>query len=318
MCMQVDGKVQNVTLPKQGPIHDVQWSPLGKEFVCLFGTSPPMAALFDTNCKIIHSFGEAPHNTVCWSPHGRFFILAGFGNMSGELSFYDRKTLRKLSTVDAHMTVAYEWSPCSRFFLTGILFPRLRVDNGYRIWSCGGGRKCRVIRNPHLNCACAARHQIGAVGPSQRRMFVPRVRVCACGVLCLCMCREHARVHNGLAVVHQEKVDELSYVAWRPRLAGTYQEPDEKALTAFAATPAPKPTSLASKYVPPGQRGAGGGGKSLAELAAQGGGGGGQKSGRSLSELAAAVDKGGSAASELPSAIAPPHDPTEGLWTEVT
>ena len=50
--------------------------------------------------------------------------------MSGELSFYDRKTLRKLSTVDAHMTVAYEWSPCSRFFLTvATIYLRTRLPN---------------------------------------------------------------------------------------------------------------------------------------------------------------------------------------------
>ncbi|KAL1522708.1 hypothetical protein AB1Y20_017683 [Prymnesium parvum] len=137
-AMGSNGKVQNVTLSKAGPIHDVKWSPLGEEFVCVFGTSPPIAALFDTNCKMTHSFGEGPHNTVSWAPHGRFLVLAGFGNMSGELSFYDRKTFSKLATVDAHMTVAYEWSPDSRFFLTGILFPRLRVDNGYRVWSCSG------------------------------------------------------------------------------------------------------------------------------------------------------------------------------------
>ena len=36
------------------------------------------------------------------------------------------------------MTVNYEWSPDSKHFLTAILFPRLRVDNGYRVWSCNG------------------------------------------------------------------------------------------------------------------------------------------------------------------------------------
>ena len=36
------------------------------------------------------------------------------------------------------MSVAYEWSPDSKYFLTAILFPRLRVDNGFRIWSCNG------------------------------------------------------------------------------------------------------------------------------------------------------------------------------------
>ena len=138
--MPLDGKkVQNVSLRKEGPIHDVQWSPLGDEFVCVFGVSPPEACIFNLKCEITHSFGEAPRNTVSWAPHGRFLALAGFGNMSGELAFYDRKTLKCMGVVDAHMTVNYGWSADSKYFLTAILFPRLRVDNGYRIWSCAGG-----------------------------------------------------------------------------------------------------------------------------------------------------------------------------------
>ena len=129
----------NVTLRKEGPIHDVQWSPLGDEFIVIFGTSPPEACIFNTKCEVTHSFGEMPRNTVSWAPHGRLLALAGFGNMSGELSFYDRKTLSCLGTVDAHMTVNFGWSADSRTFLTAILFPRLRVDNGYRVWSCAGG-----------------------------------------------------------------------------------------------------------------------------------------------------------------------------------
>ena len=183
-------------------------------------------------------FGEGFWNVISWAPHGRFLILAGFGNMSGELSYYDRKTLKKLSTVDAHMTVHYEWSPDSRYFLTGILFPRLRVDNGYRVWSASGG------------------------------------------------------------LVHKEEIAELSLVTWRPQAASLFPEPDESALTAFKPTANLKPTSQAKAYVPPSQRGAagGGGGRSLADLAESRGVGAAPPAGRSLSSLAAAVEKGGSAA----------------------
>ena len=101
--MPLDGKskVMNVTLRKEGPIHDVQWSPLGDEFACVFGVSPPEACLFNLKCEVTHSFGEAPRNTISWAPHGRLLALAGFGNMSGELAFYDRKTLKALGVVDA-------------------------------------------------------------------------------------------------------------------------------------------------------------------------------------------------------------------------
>lgn len=138
--MNAKGESSMVRLPKEGPIHDVQWSPVSTEFCALFGFSPPRAALFsaEKGNKIIHDFGESARNTCRWAPHGRSFILAGFGNLGGELSFWDRKTLRCLKTVDAHMTVAHEWSPDSRHFLTAILWPRLRVDNGYKLWSPSG------------------------------------------------------------------------------------------------------------------------------------------------------------------------------------
>ena len=136
--MPLEGKGSIVTLNKEGPICDVKWSPKGDEFVVVFGFSPSRTALFNAKCEMIHDFGEAPRNTVSWSPHARFLAIAGFGNLSGELSFWDRKTLKCLGTVEAHMTVNYEWSPDSKYFLTAILFPRLRVDNGYRVWSCNG------------------------------------------------------------------------------------------------------------------------------------------------------------------------------------
>ena len=140
----------NVKLSKEGPIHDVQWSPKGDEFVAVFGYSPSKAVIFNTKCEEVYNFGEAPRNTVRWSPHARFLIIAGFGNLSGELSFWDRKTCKCLGTVDAHMSVAYEWSPDSKYFLTAILFPRLRVDNGYRIWSCNGNLLHSSARVPPL------------------------------------------------------------------------------------------------------------------------------------------------------------------------
>ncbi len=89
----------NVKLSKEGPIHDVQWSPKGDEFIAVFGYSPSKAVIFSTKCEEVYNFGEAPRNTVRWSPHARFLIIAGFGNLSGELSFWDRKTCKCLGTV---------------------------------------------------------------------------------------------------------------------------------------------------------------------------------------------------------------------------
>ncbi|KAF9578184.1 hypothetical protein BGW38_006157, partial [Lunasporangiospora selenospora] len=89
-------------VPIDGLIHDVAWAPASKDFV------------------------------------GRILVLAGFGNLSGNMDFWDRKSLKKVATISARDTTACEWSPDGRHILTATLSPRLRVDNGYKIWHYTG------------------------------------------------------------------------------------------------------------------------------------------------------------------------------------
>lgn len=35
--------------------------------------------------------GSGPFSMVRWNPFGRYFVLAGFGNLPGDLAFYDKK-----------------------------------------------------------------------------------------------------------------------------------------------------------------------------------------------------------------------------------
>ena len=91
------GDASVMRLPKEGPIHDVQWAPKlarapppprspcsealppplqapdSSEFLALFGFSPPRACLFSggKGHKVLHDFGDDARNTVCWAPHGR-------------------------------------------------------------------------------------------------------------------------------------------------------------------------------------------------------------------------------------------------------
>eukprot|EP01138_Halocafeteria_seosinensis_P013700 gb/GECG01013991.1/.p1 GENE.gb/GECG01013991.1/~~gb/GECG01013991.1/.p1 ORF type:complete len:624 (+),score=81.20 gb/GECG01013991.1/:1-1872(+) len=135
----MDGKVSmQVPLPKEGPVHDVQWSPKGTEFIAIAGKSPPKAALFDRKGQQLHNFGDASRNTVVWNPFGRFFVLAGFGNMAGEVDFWDRDSLKKLGSNSAPCTVKHIWSPDGRFFMTTTTRPRLQVDNGFKVFRYTG------------------------------------------------------------------------------------------------------------------------------------------------------------------------------------
>lgn len=100
--------------------------------------TPMKAVIFDSRVKVLHDFGTAPQNFVSFNPQGRLIALAGFGNLSGRVNIYDRRTLEKVASIDAPNTTFCEWSPDGRFLLTATLSPRLRVDNGIKIWHCTG------------------------------------------------------------------------------------------------------------------------------------------------------------------------------------
>lgn len=127
-----------VTLDKEGPIHDYAWSPNSKEFGVIYGYMPAKAVLFDQRVRVVHDFGSHPINFISYNPQSRLVALAGFGNLAGKIDVYDRRSLSKVTTIDAPNTTWCEWSPCGRFLLTATLSPRLRVDNGVKIWHCTG------------------------------------------------------------------------------------------------------------------------------------------------------------------------------------
>ncbi|EIW85798.1 translation initiation factor eIF-2A [Coniophora puteana RWD-64-598 SS2] len=132
-----------VTLDKDGPIHDVTWSPGSKEFLVVYGYMPAKAVIFDHRVRKIHDFGSAPTNFVAYNPQGRIVALAGFGNLAGKITLYalstsPNSTPSTICTIDAPNTSVCEWSPCGRFLMTATLSPRLRVDNGIKVWYASG------------------------------------------------------------------------------------------------------------------------------------------------------------------------------------
>ena len=101
---------------------------------------PAKAVVFSYRVNVIAELGTQPRNLISYNPQGRLFVLAGFGNLAGTVDIWDRERLAdgKLFTLDASNSSVLEWSPDGQFLLTGTLSPRLRVDNGVRIWHCTG------------------------------------------------------------------------------------------------------------------------------------------------------------------------------------
>lgn len=125
---------------KEGPIHDVSWNPNSKEFGVVYGYMPAKTTIFNVRGVAKHNFPLGPRNTVLFSPHGRFVLVAGFGNLAGQMDIYDLdKNYNKIATVEASNASVCIWSPDGQYILTATTSPRLRVDNGVRIWHISGG-----------------------------------------------------------------------------------------------------------------------------------------------------------------------------------
>ncbi|CAI5758962.1 unnamed protein product [Candida verbasci] len=129
-----------IDLKREGPIHDITWSPTAREFAVNYGYMPSETTFFDARGNAIYSLPvPLPRNTILYSPHAKFVLVAGFGNLQGQVDVYDRQNkFNKVVTFEASNTSVCEWSPCGRFILTATTSPRLRVDNGLKIWHASG------------------------------------------------------------------------------------------------------------------------------------------------------------------------------------
>lgn len=133
------GSDQRIMLDREGPVLDVTWSPEGDEFGVVYGHMPSKTTFFNGRGAVVHELGLEPRNTLKYSPHGRFVAVAGFGNLRGLMDIYDRQTgWSKLATIQASNTTTYDWSPDGRVMLTATTSPRLRVDNGIKLWHVSG------------------------------------------------------------------------------------------------------------------------------------------------------------------------------------
>jgi translation initiation factor 2A len=89
-----------VPLPQEGPVLDVAWMPNASKSSCFAvaaGKMPSMTSLHNGNDgNATFLFGNAHRNTIAWAPHGRFVCLAGFGNLAGGMTFWDRNKLKQI------------------------------------------------------------------------------------------------------------------------------------------------------------------------------------------------------------------------------
>ncbi|XP_061185525.1 eukaryotic translation initiation factor 2A-like [Saccostrea echinata] len=143
--MATNGECSLVNLSKNGPIYHIEWSPRSTEFVVVYGFMPAKVSLFNLKAEPIFDFGTGPRNLAYFNPHGNILCLAGFGNLRGNLEFWDMRSRKLMSQTQSPDTTSFEWCPDGEHILTATTSPRLRVANGYRVWHCSGKMLQQVL-----------------------------------------------------------------------------------------------------------------------------------------------------------------------------
>mmetsp|Transcript_31289 Transcript_31289/g.65611 ORF Transcript_31289/g.65611 Transcript_31289/m.65611 type:complete len:656 (-) Transcript_31289:2324-4291(-) len=231
MSQQTQNDAIAVPLPQEGPVLDVAWMPNAEKppcFAVAAGRMPSMASMHNgRDGKATFLFGNRHQNTVSWAPHGRFVNLAGFGNLAGGMTFWDKNKGKQIppgNPVTASCTVGYGWSPDSRLFVVSTTSPRMNVSNGVSLYRYNGDK----LNNDNL--------------PWNNDNYLPDRLLQA------------TFIPAAPEVVYPDR-------SQSPSLKDLGTGPDAAATSAAPAAPKP-----AGRYVPPSQRNrAGAGGSSLAD-----------------------------------------------------
>ncbi|KAI3420368.1 hypothetical protein GPALN_003669 [Globodera pallida] len=133
------GDCFNVPLNKQGPVHCVQWAPNSKEFCVCYGFMPSKVTIFNTRGDVVWEMSEGHRNEVYYNPQSSILVTCGFGNIaSGKMEFWNLDTHSEISEFCVPHTTHFEWAPDGQHLCTSTTAPRLKIDNGFRIWTYRG------------------------------------------------------------------------------------------------------------------------------------------------------------------------------------
>jgi translation initiation factor 2A len=141
-----------ISMSKAGPIYHAAWSPSGKQFAVVYGAMPSKASLFNEKGDQLFDFGTDHKNMALYNQQGNILMIAGFGNLRGKIDMWNMSGAKPdhISSFEAPDQTDVKWCPDGKLFVTSTCAPRLRLDNGYKIWHYTGTLMYeRKIGPPH-------------------------------------------------------------------------------------------------------------------------------------------------------------------------
>jgi len=132
--MTTKGESSLVPLDKKGPVYSVEWNPDSSHFCVVYGYMPAKASLFDMKAEPIFDFGTGARSDCHFNSHGNILCLSGFGNLPGDMEMWNVQAKKMIAKPKATDTTFFQWCPDGQHILTATCAPRLRVNNGFKIW----------------------------------------------------------------------------------------------------------------------------------------------------------------------------------------
>lgn len=125
------------------------FEPRGHRFCVIHGNPAAPNVSFhrlkSKTLELIKTFEKRPANQIFWSPSGEHCVIAGLGDKSGALEFYNMTNVSMVCETEHHMCTDVGWDPSGRFLITSItqfIEPnqnwRAAMENGYKTWTAHG------------------------------------------------------------------------------------------------------------------------------------------------------------------------------------
>jgi len=127
-----------IPVSDKGKLQEAKWHPYGKEFV-IIDHHPMRLTCYNFKGEKTHDFGPLTANIIRFSEDGKFMWTGGFGNLPGDMYFYDWDNKNKMIGINKDASCRYyEWTNDSNFFITARVAKYRTVDNGYKIYKYNG------------------------------------------------------------------------------------------------------------------------------------------------------------------------------------
>lgn len=73
-----------------------EWTPSGERFIVISGKQPATATMYDKNANPLFEMGKRFRNTIRICPFSQVAMIGGFGNLRGDMDFWDLESMKEL------------------------------------------------------------------------------------------------------------------------------------------------------------------------------------------------------------------------------